>query len=185
MDVLVVFLSFNELIYSGLCFWFFFLLPYKQLDFLEKTQQAFLLFSLNDPHHYCPIRYRIIHFKMKETRYIRYVAFGLCLFLIVPVLLVGGIFTAILTDSKEAFEVFYHVVFLGVLNGMAFVSFIGTLFRLLELRKFDGNIVHRSLYFKTKELCFEKHGVYHGNFNFIFFLFYFVDNRSKIGSFGY
>jgi hypothetical protein len=97
-----------------------------------------------------------LHFTMKETRYRRYTAFGVYLFLTAPILIIGGISTALLTETKEEFELIYPVVFLGGLNSMALISLVGTVFRFIELRKYGGTIVNRSSFSKRKKIVPKK-----------------------------
>jgi hypothetical protein len=78
------------------------------------------------------------------------------LFLTAPILIIGGISTALLTETKEEFELIYPVVFLGGLNSMALISLVGTVFRFIELRKYGGTIVNRSSFSKRKKIVPKK-----------------------------
>lgn len=88
---------------------------------------------------------------MEEKRFSRFIAFFLFVFFVVPLLVIGGISTTMLTDNEEDFQLVYHVVFLGVLDSMALICLIGTIFRFVELQKFKGKIVIGSLSSKKKK----------------------------------
>lgn len=58
--------------------------------------------------------------------------------------------TTLLTDTKEEFDLIYHVVFLGSLDGVSLICLIGTAFKYRELKRFNGTIVVYSPFRRRK-----------------------------------
>ena len=85
-----------------------------------------------------------------EKKWTWFIGYFFLLFLIFPILFIGGISTAIFTETKDEFELVYAVIFLGALDIISLICLIGSIFRLRELISFNGNITIIPLFQKEK-----------------------------------